>query len=158
MHAPSAHLINRLDRLIRLCKEASYEYNLAADRVQDEAVRTTLQDAVASHAVIARELEEHITACDTRGDVGLVPAVPEEGLWTELGRAATAMDESAIVEVCERGQRQLQAAFVSTAAEPDITPETATLLRHHTETLAELHHRLEQLRSAAGEQRSNRRR
>ena len=142
MRTQIPHLVARLDRLIRLCKEASYEYNLAANHVEDPAARKTLETAVAEHAAIARELEECVAAHDRAGQVGLIPAVPAEGFWTQLGRAAAAGDQAALLRACERGQRLLLGAFRNSAADGGLDASTQATLRRQAAVVARLHGRM----------------
>ncbi len=146
MNENLTHVIGQLDQLIRLCKQASYEYNLAANHVEDTDTRTYLENAVGHNANLARELEERVAQWDRGGEVGLVPAAPAESVWSELGPAVANEDQTAIIAACERGQRQMLAAFAKAMEDPALDEMTRQLVRRHLEIVARLHRRVLVLR------------
>lgn len=139
MNIHLTHTVGQLDRLIRLCKEASYEFNLARDHVQDSDLRDALERAVARHAELAREFEDRVTTYDREGKVGLVPNPASERFWAEITPAAQTGDPAVLLSACERGERRLLAVFTEIVDDAELDAATRELVRRRAADVAAVH-------------------
>jgi hypothetical protein len=141
----------RLERLIRLCREASYELDLAKNHIREPHLQAILADGAARHAAAGREFEERIIAGDrTRGDdAAATPAPRGSPAWAAMSAAVSRPDPGPIIEVCLEGERVLLAALEEAAGDEDLDSASRTLARDHAGEVAALRGSLQGVRDSA---------
>lgn len=139
MTGNNTQALSRLDRLVRWCKEASYELDLAKNHLRDPHLQAILTVGIAGHAGAARKLEERIAACD-RGFVPTPAPIPFAGNsgWDEMSQAVARDDPGAILQICETGEQAILAALDGVAEDAELDETTRVLVRRHADEVSSL--------------------
>jgi uncharacterized protein (TIGR02284 family) len=140
MNTVTPYALNLLDRLIHLCREASFESGLAARHMHDPEVRAVLESGIEEHAGHAQELEQCVVPTGDRSNADrFIAALPRNPGGSDLARALARGDELEILAACARAQRMLLAAYAEAAEDSGLGPEAAEIVREQAETVAARH-------------------
>lgn len=143
-NVPNSNVLEHLNRLVQVNKDAEAGFLNAAGNVQNSELETQFANYAKQHGKFAADLQKEIERLgENPPDSGTVGGAVHRG-WMDVKSALTGHSAAAILSSCEDGEQSAQAAYADAMA--DISRgQTFTLLEKQRQQVTEFRTRLARL-------------
>jgi uncharacterized protein (TIGR02284 family) len=142
--------IDRLNELVRVCKDGEHGYLTAAGDVKNTELETLFLESSMQRAGYARELQAEIERLGGLAvDSGTLSAAVHRG-WMNLKAEVSNGDSAGIVAACETGEDSAQAAF-ERAVNAGLSGKTLLIVEKQWHKIEEAHTRLVRIKQEAAD-------
>jgi len=138
------NLIEQLDRLIRINKDAETAFLEAAESIKNSELDTLFKGYAKQHAKFLAELQQEVERLGgSPSETGTVSGAIHRG-WTDLKSTLSGHSAASLLASCESGEQSAEAAY-SEVAKANPSGQTHTLIEAHRNQIKGFHTRLARL-------------
>ena len=140
----NSYLIEQLNQLIRVNKDAEAGFRTAAENVRNSEIETLFSGYAARHAQFAAELSEEVKRSgENPADSGTFGGTLNQG-WLGIKSALSGHSASSMLTACEDGEQSAESAYVD-AGGVITTGRTHALIEKHCREIKGFRTRLARL-------------
>jgi len=153
MSADAKATASQLNSLIEICKDGQEGFKQAAEKVNCNELRATLQECSRQRAEFAAALQGEVARLGVTPEKdGSVTGSLHRG-WINLKTALTSNEDKAIISECERGEDSAVEAYQD-ALKAELLPNVQNLVSRQYQTVKATHDKIRDIRDSAKMQNS----
>ena len=153
MSADAKTTASQLNSLIEICKDGQQGFQQAAEKVNCNELRATLQECSRQRAEFAAALQGEVARLGVTPEKdGSVTGSLHRG-WINLKTALTSNEDKAIISECERGEDSAVEAYQD-ALKAELLPNVQNLVSRQYQTVKATHDKIRDIRDSAKMQNS----
>jgi len=139
-------VISTLNHLIEISRDGEFGFRTSANSVKSANLKPVFESAAVRCAEGAQELEGKVRSLGGHPAQGGSVAGSLHRGWVNLKSVVTGMDETAILEECERGEDAAKKAYED-ALEKDLPADVRSIIDRQYQGVKENHDRIRDLRN-----------
>lgn len=144
--------LNKINEILRTCREAEKGYATAHEQVQDSNLKYLFDTYRRQRKDFVYDLEQHIRTMGEDPSKGTSVAAGAHRAWINVKGTVTGHDPKAILQECIRGEKEALEVYQNALARLTFPNDTRLLLLHQSKKVKDacenMQERLDAYRSA----------
>ncbi|WP_420149495.1 ferritin-like domain-containing protein [Spirosoma sp.] len=128
-------ILDQLNRLLTLNRDAEEGYKEASDNVKDNELKSLFLTQSGQRGEFAHEIDREIRALGGEPDNGTSLAADLHRAWINIKTTFSSNDDKATVQECHRGDREALENYNAVLQETDLAASTRELLLRQKQSI-----------------------